>query len=210
MLKLPAICVAALLAVQAPLASAGAASAPELPPIACTSPAQKVDEKGFVSIGGIEQWVTVKGDSCANPIILFLSGGPGNPLSPYSDAIFGAWTRDFTLLGVHMAMAKPELFYAYLGTAQVVNNRENEAASYAKLIGLVRSANDTASLAVLESVGAPPWTDPRSFGKVRRVIRQYEAKVTTPAPKAWWAPAPENTPRPRRKPTMRPARSIRS
>jgi len=59
---------------------------------------QPVHEEGFVAIGGIEQWVTVKGDNCANPIILFISGGPGNPLSPYSDAVYGAWSKDFTLV----------------------------------------------------------------------------------------------------------------
>lgn len=251
MLKITALCAAVLLAVQPAIAVAGAAPAPAMTAPACASAAQRVDEKGFVSIGGIEQWVTVKGDSCANPVILFLSGGPGNPLSPYSDAVFGAWTKDFTLvqwdqrgagmtygrsppapdealsikqmsddgaelaaylahrfgkekvilwgsswgsiLGVHMAKAHPELFYAYLGTAQVVNNQENESVSYAKLLGLVRAADDQASLAVLEGVGTPPWTDPRSFGKVRRVIRKYEAKVTTPAPEAWWNRAAEYT-----------------
>ena len=249
--KITALCAAVLLAVQPAIAVAGAAPAPAMTAPACASAAQRVDEKGFVSIGGIEQWVTVKGDSCANPVILFLSGGPGNPLSPYSDAVFGAWTKDFTLvqwdqrgagmtygrsppapdealsikqmsddgaelaaylahrfgkekvilwgsswgsiLGVHMAKAHPELFYAYLGTAQVVNNQENESVSYAKLLGLVRAADDQTSLAVLEGVGTPPWTDPRSFGKVRRVIRKYEAKVTTPAPEAWWNRAAEYT-----------------
>ena len=251
MLNLPALCAALLLAIQPAPLLAGVASVPKVTPLPCASPAQKVDERGFVSIGGIKQWVTVKGDSCANPIILFLSGGPGNPLSPYSDAVYGAWTKDFTLvqwdqrgagmtygrsppspdakltikqmsddgaelaaylahrfgkqkvilwgsswgsiLGVHMAKAHPELFYAYLGTSQAVSYRENETVSYAKLLGLARAADDSDSLAVLEGVGAPPWADPRSFGKVRRVVRKYEAKVTTPAPKQWWTPAAEYT-----------------
>ncbi|HSD16260.1 MAG TPA: alpha/beta hydrolase [Thermomonas sp.] len=208
-----------------------------------------MDEKGFVAIGGIEQWVTIKGDHCDNPIILFISGGPGNPLSPYSDAVYGAWAKDFTLvqwdqrgagmtygrsppaedavltiqqmrddgvelaaylahrfgkrkvilwgsswgsiLGVHMAKARPDLFHAYLGTSQVVNYSENQRISYARLLAVVGASNDAASLGVLEGVGPPPWTDPRSFGKVRRVIRKYEAKVTTPAPEAWWTPAAE-------------------
>ncbi len=221
---------------------------------ACTPAPTKLDEKGFVTIGGIEQWITVKGDSCANPVILFISGGPGNPLSVYSDAVYGAWAGQFTLvqwdqrgagktfgrsppapgavltieqmrddgnelaayvahrygkkkvilwgsswgsvLAVHMAKAHPELFYAYLGTSQLVSTRENEATSYANLLGLVRAADDKPSLAVLEGVGKPPWTDPRSFGKVRRVIRKYEAKVTTPSPEAWWTPVAEyNTPK---------------
>lgn len=251
MLQLAALCAASLVALQPALAMADAAPAAKVTPPACASPAQKVDEKGFVSIGGIEQWVTVKGDRCANPIILFISGGPGNPLSPYSDAVYGAWTKDFTLvqwdqrgagmtygrsppapdatltipqmsddgaelaaylahrfgkkkvvlwgsswgsiLGVHMAKAHPELFYAYLGTSQMVSYHENQAISYAGLLTLARAADDKAALAALEGVGAPPWTDPRSFGKVRRVIRKYEAKVTTPPPEAWWKPAAEYT-----------------
>ena len=231
-----------------------AALASTAKPLACISPTQKVDEKGFVSIGGIEQWVTVKGDSCANPIILFISGGPGNPLSVYSDAVYGAWAGQFTLvqwdqrgagmtygrsppgpdealtiqqmsddgaelaaylaqrfgkrklilwgsswgsiLGVYMAKAHPDLFYAYLGTSQLVSYHENQAVGYAKLLGVVRAADDAASLAILEGVGTPPWTDPRSFGKVRRVIRKYEAKVTTPAPESWWIrPAEYATPK---------------
>jgi pimeloyl-ACP methyl ester carboxylesterase len=242
-------CFTALLALQS-----GCAFAQSAPAIGCASAQEKLDEKGFVPIGGIAQWVTVKGDSCANPIILFIHGGPGNPLSPYSDAVYGAWAKDFTIvqwdqrgagmtygrstpaadsvltltqmrndgtelaayltqrfgkkkvilwgsswgsiLAVHMAKAHPELFYAYLGTAQMVSYRDNQAASYAKLLGVARAANDTASLAVLEGVGAPPWTDPRSFGKVRRVIRKYEAKVTTPAPEQWWkATADYTTPK---------------
>ena len=31
-------------------------------------------------------------------VVLFIHGGPGNPLSPYSDKMFGAWTKDFTIV----------------------------------------------------------------------------------------------------------------
>jgi len=96
-----------------------------------------------------------------------------------------------SILAVNMAKAQPALFSAYLGSSQVVGYRQNQPVSYAGLLSQARAANDKASLAVLESVGAPPWTDPRSFGKVRRVIRKYEESVTTPAPDAWWEPARE-------------------
>jgi pimeloyl-ACP methyl ester carboxylesterase len=251
-LKLAVLCAAIFLGAPA-LALAGAATAAKgaasgAAP-ACASPDQKIDERGFVAIGGIEQWVTVKGERCANPLILFVSGGPGNPLSPFADALFGAWAKDFTLvqwdqrgagmsygrqppaadakltieqmrddglevvaylsqrfgkkklilwgsswgsiLGVHMLKARPELFHAYLGVSQVVSYRENQASSYAALLRLARAADDQAALAVLDSVGAPPWADPRSFGKVRRVIRRYEAKLSTAAPASWWQPAAE-------------------
>jgi pimeloyl-ACP methyl ester carboxylesterase len=217
------------------------ADAPAGPPT--RDAAAKVDDSGFVTIGGIEQWVTAKGDSYANPVLLFISGGPGNPLSGLSDSIYGAGERDFivvqwdqrgsgmtygrsppapdekltiermaqdgnelaaylakkygkrkvilwgsswgSILAVYMVKAHPELFYAYVGTSQVVNSAEAQAASDKKLLALATSANDKDSLAVLEQVGSPPWTDPRSFGKVRRIIRKYEAKVTLPPPESW-------------------------
>ena len=65
---------------------------------ACTTPSQTIHEESFVPLGGITQWVTVHGQSCANPVILFLHGGPGNALSPFADALYGSWARDFTLV----------------------------------------------------------------------------------------------------------------
>ncbi len=64
----------------------------------CTSPTQSLNEKGFVEIGGIPQWVTIKGDKCSNPVILLVHGGPGNPMSLFSDAIYGDWEKDYTIV----------------------------------------------------------------------------------------------------------------
>jgi pimeloyl-ACP methyl ester carboxylesterase len=82
------------------LLSPGSAEAlvDEMPPLSCASPSAPVHAQGFVSIGGIEQWVTVRGAACGNPILFFIHGGPGNPMSPYSERIFGAWERDFTIV----------------------------------------------------------------------------------------------------------------
>ena len=52
----------------------------------------------FVRIGGIDQWITIKGDDRNNPVVLFLHGGPGDALSPIADAWLGGWEKDFTLV----------------------------------------------------------------------------------------------------------------
>lgn len=62
----------------------------------CT-PGQPVDDSGYVKIGGIEQWVTVSGDDCANPVLLYVHGGPGNPTSVFGAGPYAPWRRHITL-----------------------------------------------------------------------------------------------------------------
>jgi pimeloyl-ACP methyl ester carboxylesterase len=224
-----------------------AAGAAEASPASEPCPrARPVDEAGYVRIGGIDQWVTIRGDSCANPVVLFLHGGPGNPLSPYGGGIYAAWEKDFTLvqwdqrgagrtfarnprpaaltvaamaqdgisvteylrarlgqdrvilvggswgsvLGVHMALARPDLFHAYVGAGQLVRYAENLSQSYAHLLDRARAAGDRETIARIEALGPPPWTDPRNAGILRRATRAYERRSTVPPPGHWWAPAP--------------------
>ncbi|MFC0250701.1 alpha/beta fold hydrolase [Massilia consociata] len=65
---------------------------------ACEDPDKGIDEQGFVPINGIEQWVTIKGQRCANPVVLMVHGGPGNPLTPYAHKLYGPWEKEFTLV----------------------------------------------------------------------------------------------------------------
>jgi pimeloyl-ACP methyl ester carboxylesterase len=216
------------------------------PPCGTGKPALR--EHRYVTIGGIEQWTTVDGADCANPVVLIVHGGPGNPLSPVVDDLYGSWMKSFTIatwdqrlagrtyarnepvvelteervaataltidmlvadgievaeylrsrlgkrkiiltgtswgsvLGAHMAHDRPDLFYAYVGVSQLVNEGDNLAASYAATLDIARRKNDTASLATLAELGAPPWTNPRNFGRLRRIIRAYEGAATTPGP----------------------------
>jgi pimeloyl-ACP methyl ester carboxylesterase len=248
-----AVCIASFLCLS-PL-STWALDAPQAAqaigkdPIQCGAGNRAINEEGYLLFGGIEQWVTIKGRDCGNPVILFVHGGPGNPNTPYAHPPYEAWEKDFTLvqwdqrgagktfsrnpatadgvltvaamandgtelaaqllrhlkarkvilfggswgslLSVHMAKSRPELFAAYLGTGQLVKSPDNAIASYRALLELARAAGDVKTVAAIEALGEPPWTNPRAFDILRRASRIYEARSATPTPPAWWAPRPD-------------------
>jgi pimeloyl-ACP methyl ester carboxylesterase len=57
-----------------------------------------VDDTMFVEIGGIKQWVSVRGKDRRNPILLFLHGGPGWSEMPSSWAYQSPWEEYFTVV----------------------------------------------------------------------------------------------------------------
>jgi pimeloyl-ACP methyl ester carboxylesterase len=226
----PLLCfLAASLVVLAPAARA-----------ATPSPAKAVVEQSFVPIGGIDQWIAIRGDDRDNPVVLVLHGGPGDAWSPFAGAMFAGWEKDFTMvewdqrgagrtfgrsgpsvaptmtvarmvqdgiavsaylarrlhkkkiilvggswgsvLGISMAHARPDLFHAYVGMAQMVNWRRNLAASYTRVLELARGAHDEAAIAALAAIGAPPWDNVRTWPKFRKVEQAYQARrATAPA-----------------------------
>lgn len=61
-------------------------------------PGKGIDEARFVPIGGIEQWVAIRGRDRDNPVLLFLHGGPGEVTTPWSFALFAPWEKHFTVV----------------------------------------------------------------------------------------------------------------
>jgi pimeloyl-ACP methyl ester carboxylesterase len=199
-----------------------------------------VKEEMFVRIGGIDQWITIKGDDRNNPVVLFLHGGPGDALSPFADAMYAGWEKNFALvqwdqrgagrtygksgpsieptmtvermaddgievaqflakhlhkkkiiiyggswgsiLGILMAHAQPDLFYAYVGDAQMVNTRKNESASYARVLEMARTAGDQQAITALTAIGPPPWDSLQKWPVFAKTRRAYQSKLVTAPP----------------------------
>jgi proline iminopeptidase len=59
--------------------------------------AQRIEEASFITIGGIEQWVTLRGDDPQNPVLLLLHGGPGDVQSPFIST-YTPYEKDFVVV----------------------------------------------------------------------------------------------------------------
>jgi pimeloyl-ACP methyl ester carboxylesterase len=59
--------------------------------------ANGIDEGMYVKIGGIEQWVQIRGQDRNNPVLLCLHGGPGGTWIPLTER-FIPWEKQFTVV----------------------------------------------------------------------------------------------------------------
>src|SRR5438105_14526912 len=59
--------------------------------------AERIEEASFMTIGGIEQWVTIRGDDRGNLILLLLHGGAGDVQSPFVST-YAPYEKDFVLV----------------------------------------------------------------------------------------------------------------
>lgn len=198
----------------------GAVAAAFLPCGACGH-ASTIDERGFVRIGGIDQWIAIQGEDRHNPAILFLHGGPGEAQSPFLDS-FKLWERRYTVanwdqrgsgktygrngaatpdmtldrlaqdacevaehvrkrlsqrklilvghswgsfLGMHVARRRPDLFYAYVGTGQVVRFIDTVTDQLPWARQQAQAAGDTAGLKALDDAAAQPDEEHRVMGE---------------------------------------------
>ena len=57
-----------------------------------------INELKTVEIGGIKQWISIRGNNPANPILLFIHGGPGTPMMPESWIFQRPWEDFFTVV----------------------------------------------------------------------------------------------------------------
>jgi len=166
-----------------------------------------------VRLGGVDQWLIIRGQDVNNPVLLFLSGGPGGSeaarvlrfnqelekrfvvviweqrgcgksypsLTPKSALTMDQYVSDLleltemmrsrfdeqkiylvghswgTIIGVRAAQARPDLFHAYVGTAQMVDVLETDQLIYEMVLEHSRNSGDSKFVQTLKSQEPPPY-----------------------------------------------------
>lgn len=64
-----------------------------------------------------------------------------------------------TILGIWLVQAYPDLFYAYVGSGQMVNTTENDVMGYEFALNYLAERGDTGTLERLRRNGPPPYTE---------------------------------------------------
>jgi pimeloyl-ACP methyl ester carboxylesterase len=174
-----------------------------------------IAELATVRLGGQDQAVMIRAASPDKPVLLYLSGGPGQSDLALARALSSGWTQDvvfvdwdqrgngksyaafepvssFTLqqavsdtielteylkdrfgeqkiylmgeswgsiLGVLAVQQRPDLYYAWIGSGQMVDVVETDRIVYHDLLAYAARVGDTALTARLADVGEPPYRD---------------------------------------------------
>ena len=56
-----------------------------------------INEAGYVRIGGVDQWIQIRGDDKRNPVLLWVNGGPGLSVIP-NTPLYRDWEKYFTVV----------------------------------------------------------------------------------------------------------------
>jgi pimeloyl-ACP methyl ester carboxylesterase len=61
------------------------------------APTAQIDRVSFVPLGGIDQWISIRGDDRANPVLLVVHGGPGEAQWPQAE-VYRPWEKAFIVV----------------------------------------------------------------------------------------------------------------
>jgi pimeloyl-ACP methyl ester carboxylesterase len=174
-----------------------------------------IAELATVRLGGLDQTVMIRAADTTKPILLYLSGGPGQSDLALSRVLSEPWVREFvfvdwdqrgtgtsyrsfepvathtldravtdtielteylrsrfgesrvylmgeswgTILGVLAVERRPDLYFAWLGSGQMVDVAETDRRIYRDLAEHARQVGDTDLAVALTEIGEPPYRD---------------------------------------------------
>lgn len=196
-----------------------------------------IAELTAVSLGGQEQTIMIRAHSADRPVLLYLSGGPGQSDLPYSRVLLEDFTQDFvvvswdqrgtgksypalhptsavtleqavadtieltnylrqrfaeekiyllgeswgTTLGVLAVQQRPDLYYAWIGSGQMVSQRETDRQLYRDVLALAERTSNGELTAQMVAYGEPPYADtPYPNAVVMGYYPQLEQPYTPP------------------------------
>jgi pimeloyl-ACP methyl ester carboxylesterase len=79
-----------------------------------------------------------------------------------------------SILGLRMVRARPEFFYAYVGTGQVADSTKNYFVAYDALLKKAQAIGNQQALEELRRVGPPPYSSGEGYQVQRRWANNFE------------------------------------
>lgn len=178
-----------------------------------------IQEHYATPIGGLRQWLSIRGEDRENPAILFVHGGPASPVTPsiwqfqrpleeyftvvdwdqrgagktFAEAAPAAIAPTLTIdryvadtiavaehvrqrlgkrrvilmahswgtiVAMQAALKRPDLFHAYVGIGQIINQVENERISFEYGLAQARAHGNAKAVAELEAIAPYPGAAP--------------------------------------------------
>lgn len=85
-----------------------------------------------------------------------------------------------TTLGVLAVQRNPELYFAWIGSGQMVSERETDLRTYRDLLALARRSDDRALVDELEALGEPPYDDMLAYTLLQEHYDDLIPEYTAP------------------------------
>jgi pimeloyl-ACP methyl ester carboxylesterase len=191
-----------------------------------------IDTMKMIDIGGIKQFISIKGNDTSKPILLFLHGGPGNSARGYYEKFTNKLQKNFlvvmwdqrqtgmtllknssplplqlaqfendthevivhllkefnrdklylmghswgTYLGFHVAKNFPDLLYAYLPVAPMINQLESERIILDLMIAKAIQTGDSTTTRALKKISVPFKNSEQVYIHRKNVHRYSKSK----------------------------------
>jgi pimeloyl-ACP methyl ester carboxylesterase len=162
-----------------------------------------IAEITYLRLGGLEQWVMIRGERITNPALIVLHGGPGMSETSFFRRCNAALEKSFTdvvrkrigqgqvvilghswgsVLGALYAARFPEKVALYIGCAQIGDAAAGEAGSYAYALAAAQRLDNRKALKELRAMGPPPHSASDLF-KERTWVSRFDGQFS---PRAVW------------------------